>query len=367
MILKRYVLKRFLNFYLLAAAGLIGMFLMGDFFERADEFISKNTPLVDTLSYYIYKIPFVIFYMAPQAVLIATVVAIASLAKTQEITAMKACGISVTGITLPVVGMAVLISFLILACNEYIAPFTSKKMNHIYYVKVRERPTYGQVETDKIWYKSQSGAIWNIQNFDPQQSILHGIRIVFTGPQRNIERRVDCAKAVWKEGAWEFINGHIRTFDATGLVKTEYFETTRLPVPETPENFKSFKIRPEEMSLRNMYEEIKTREAEGVDVAEKWVDLNYKLSYPFIAIVLALIGIPLSLRSSRHGGVLFAVAVNLSMGVGFSFFYAMAVSLGRGGTFGPLLAAWGPIALFTAIGFYLILTLDNEKVLPFME
>ena len=47
MVLKRYVLKTFLSFYLISAGGFIGLFLIGDFFERVDEFITKDTPLVD--------------------------------------------------------------------------------------------------------------------------------------------------------------------------------------------------------------------------------------------------------------------------------------------------------------------------------
>jgi len=80
--------------------------------------------------------------------------------------------------------------------------------------------------------------------------------------------------------------------------------------------------------------------------------------------VLALLAIPLSLKSSRHGGALFALGVNLGMGFFFSFIYAMGISLGHSGAFGPLLAAWGPNLLFMALGFYLMLTLDSEYILP---
>ena len=45
-------------------------------------------------------------------------------------------------------------------------------------------------------------------------------------------------------------------------------------------------------------------------------------------------------------------------------YYAMGISLGHGGTFNPILASWGPNLLFIFIGFYLILTLDSEKLLP---
>ena len=71
--LKRYVLARFLKSYLLCAVSLIGIYLVVDIFERMDEFVSRNAPFSDLIAYFFFKIPFIIFYMAPQAVLLATV------------------------------------------------------------------------------------------------------------------------------------------------------------------------------------------------------------------------------------------------------------------------------------------------------
>ncbi|MFQ5450812.1 MAG: LPS export ABC transporter permease LptG [Nitrospinaceae bacterium] len=367
MILKRYILTEFFRLFLLSACGLVGIFLIGDFFERVDEFVSRGVPAWMLLAYYFYKIPFAFFFMAPQAVLLATVIAIASLSKNNEITAIKASGISVTGITLPIVGGAMLIALLVLASNEYIAPVTSKKMNHIFFVQVRGRATSGKIIKDKIWYKSKAGTIWNVENFDPQHSTLKGVSIFITRDDQFIQKRIDSAKAVWKDNRWEFIDGFVRSFGPEGLEKTEFFEKNYFPFSEIPSDFQIIKKRPEEMNLRKLYEEILAWQSEGKDVSKKWVDLHHKISYPFIAIVMALIGIPLSLRTSRHGGVLFSVALNLSLGIFFSFLYAMGISLGRGGTFGPVLAAWGPLALFTSIGFYLILTIDSETLLPFRK
>ena len=106
---------------------------------------------------------------------------------------------------------------------------------------------------------------------------------------------------------------------------------------------------------------------EGKDTRKSRVELHQRLSYPFISIVLALLTIPLSLRSSRHGGVLFCVGVNMAMGFTFSFLYAMGISLGFGGIFNPTLAAWGPILFFSSIGFYMILTLDSEEIIPVLK
>ena len=61
--LKLYVLKAFLRSYLLVVGSLILIYLVVDFFERVDEFVSNNAPMVDLLAYYVYKVPFIFFFM----------------------------------------------------------------------------------------------------------------------------------------------------------------------------------------------------------------------------------------------------------------------------------------------------------------
>jgi len=164
---------------------------------------------------------------------------------------------------------------------------------------------------------------------------------------------------------WEFVDGFLRTFDQEGNGTTEYFEKKIIPVLETPGDFvRNIIIHSDEMSLRELYKEIQEMTLEGKDTLKHRVEFHQKISYPFISIVLALLAIPLSLRSSRHGGVLFCVGINLAMGFVFSFLYAMGVSLGFGGFFSPLFAAWGPFILFLSLGFYLLFTLDSEYIIP---
>lgn len=363
-ILKRYVLKKFIQVYLLTICGFVSIFLLIDFFERADEFVVKNSPWQDWAGYYVYKIPFIFSYMAPQAVLLATVVTLTAFARNSEFTAMKACGIGVTGITMPILAASAIIALIVLANNEFVMPSATERMNHIFQVKVRGAQTTGQIERDKIWFKSADGTIWNINYFDPERSLMKNVSIFLYNGNRLIEERIDASAVFWNGREWEFLDGYVRDFSTAGLVKTEYFEKRVFPVAETPADFKKVQKKPEEMSAREMYSVIRAETIVGKDTEKKWVDLHRKLSYPFISVILGLIGIPLSLRTSRSGGILFCVGISLAVGLSFSFFYALGISLGHGGTFGPLLAAWGPLLIFASLGFYLILTLDSEKILP---
>ena len=371
-LLKRYVLKKFISSLLLSAIGLIGIFLVVDFFERVDEFVRRDMPYSDLIYYYIYKIPTIAFYTAPQAVLLATVITLATLAQNNEIVAMKSCGIGVTGITTPIIGSALAVALLILVSNEYVTPIATKKMNYIFEVKVQKNPVFGtgdlhiDIKRTKIWLVAKDGAIWNIRQFDPEEGRMDNVSIFYRADERSVQKRIDVTTVVWNGKYWEFFDGYIRKFRLGGIDSTVYFKKEIFPIEETLNDFiKNNKtIRSEELNLRQMNNKIQELTSEGKDTVKNRVELHQKISYPFISVVMALLAIPLSLRSSRHGGILFCVGVNLSMGFVLSFLYAMGISLGFGGIFNPILAAWGPFLFFLSIGFYFIFTLDSEELIP---
>jgi lipopolysaccharide export system permease protein len=364
-ILKRYILGQFLKTYALTVGGLVGMFIVIDGFERLDEFVIRNADVSDFLIYYFLKIPFILSYMAPQSVLVATVITLATLSRNNEFTAMKACGIGVTGLTLPIISFSVLLAAGLMVCNEFVTPITSQKINYILNIKVRGNVDQSNQVRDRIWIRSSNGSIWNINYYDPVKFLMKGVSLYTFEPNRpDIRLRIDAEGAQWDGKQWEFFNGYIRFFKPDGKNLTKHFDKEVLPVLEKPADFKKLQKRPEEMSAMYMYRAIQKQEKEGLDSTRTWIDLHQKLSYPFISVVLALIGIPLSIRSSRKGGLLFCVWVSLVTGFIFSFFYALGISFGYKGVFSPVLAAWGPCILFICIGFYLLLTMDSEKLLP---
>ncbi|MGP0628493.1 LPS export ABC transporter permease LptG [Nitrospina sp. 32_T5] len=364
-ILKRYILAQFLKTYLLMVVAMVGVFLVIDAFERLDEFVTKHGTFWDFVLYFIYKIPFILSYMAPQAILLATVVTLVGLARNNELTAMRACGISLTGITQPILSTSLIIALGLVFLNEFVTPKTSENMNYIFYVKVRGHENLHQASHQNLWLRSPNGSIWNMETFDPVNNVMYDVSLFYYDREHPVMRqRIDAQKVSWTGDQWVFEKGAMRFFSPGGLDKTQFFETQVFPVMEKPEDFNKVQKRPEEMSAREMYQNILIKESEGFDTARNRVDLHHKLSYPFISVVLALVGIPLSIRSSRRGGLLFCIGISLAIGFLFFFFYATSISLGQKGTFEPVLAAWGPCLLFITVGLYLLLTLDSEKVLP---
>ena len=198
---------------------------------------------------------------------------------------------------------------------------------------------------------------------------MDNVSIFYRLNDYSIHKRIDAKEVIWNGKQWEFFDGFIRAFVSGGLDTTIYFKKKIFPVEETLSDFiiNNKTIRSEELSLSELHKTIQELTAEGKNTLKNRVEFHQKISYPFISIVLALLAIPLSLRSSRHGGVLFCVGVNLAVGFVFSFLYAMGVSLGAGGFFSPLFAAWGPFLFFSSLGFYLIFTLDSEYIIPWLK
>jgi len=87
--------------------------------------------------------------------------------------------------------------------------------------------------------------------------------------------------------------------------------------------------------------------------------MHTKLSAPFAAFVMVILGIPFALRSSRSGGM--ALGIGTSIGIGFAYFVVNAVllSYGRSNVLPPFVAAWGANFLFALSGIWLGMTIRN--------
>ena len=89
-----------------------------------------------------------------------------------------------------------------------------------------------------------------------------------------------------------------------------------------------------------MGESLRKIEAEGYDATRYLADMHAKIAYPFIGLIVAVLGISFSLRSERSGGVIRSIGAGVAIGFSYWIIHAFALSLGRSGVIPPLLAAW---------------------------
>jgi len=348
-VLTRYVGREFLKLVGLSLGALILVYLLFDFIDRAGNFFRTDPKLIHVALYYVYKVPTIVFQLAPVSVLLACLLTLAILSRNSEITAMKAGGVSVPRIVAPIVALAALIAVISFAINEFIVPMATQRMKYVQTVYIKKQEWRDKIRKVDLWYKSP-GAIYNIDRFDPQLGRLEGVHLLHFDEAFNLVDRTDAAGAQWFNNGWTAFNGVHRTFRDNTLTGEQPFAEQRLELPETPENLKVYKRDPEQMGFRELREYVAELRREGYDVRRYVVDLHGKVSFSLISIVMAVLGVPWAIRSGRQGGVAFGIGLAVIIGVVYWIVLGFSLALGRSGALPPIAAAWGPHALFGVVG-----------------
>ncbi|MCK4852149.1 MAG: LptF/LptG family permease, partial [Candidatus Omnitrophica bacterium] len=134
----------------------------------------------------------------------------------------------------------------------------------------------------------------------------------------------------------------------------EVYKNKKIPIEESPDDFVNAQWDPRLMSYRQLSKYIRIlRFSTPVAVRRLLVELNYKLAFPFTAMVTVLVGIPFSISSGRAN-----VLIGMVRGIAAAMLYlpvtAISVALGKGGVLPPVLAAWLGNILFALWGVHLV-------------
>jgi len=352
-IITRYFHKEFFTFFFISLITSSVLYFVIDFFGKIDNFFESNVPLGIALSYFFYQIPLVVQQMIPISVLISIMLMFGLMNKHNEILALRGSGLSLFNLSYPLIGLSILIGVGSFFLSESIVPITSPKANRIWDIQVQKRHSKGAYKLSHIWYRGD-GSIYQIRTFDSRKNIIEGLTIFFFDKDFTLIKRIDADKATWNEDRWNLTDGLIQTMEADGSRKSVRFKHRSINLPESPENFKHTMKAPEEMSFWELKNYTRKIRKEGYDSTRGEVDLNIKIAFPFISLVLTLVGIPLALRKKKGG-----IPLNITIGIGISFLYLLTFGLSRSlaisGVLPPILGAWMANLLFLFLGIYLML------------
>ncbi len=267
---------------------------------------------------------------------------------------MKANGISLYRLSLPILLIAAAVCLLVFFLNEWVTPYTNERAEHIRLIEVQKQKSLGSFKQDQIWYRGQKG-IYNFRLFDVQSSTLRGITIYYLDHEMNLLMRLDAERGEWKEGHWLFHNILITRFPSGEFPTMTKVASQVVDIPETPDDFKVVQKDVETMGYGELKRYIRKLQAEGYDATRYIVDLHGKIAFSLVSLILAVIGISFSLHSERSGGIAQGIGAGLIIGFSYWLVFAFGMSLGRSGTLPPLIAAWFGNILFGCASVWLFL------------
>jgi LPS export ABC transporter permease LptG/LPS export ABC transporter permease LptF len=355
-ILDRYVFRRFFWIFTMAFFSMVAIFFIVSFFERIDSIYETQKPVGLLLSHIGYMIPGFMIQALPVSGLIAALLSLGIMSKFNEITAMKACGISLYRAVLPILLMGLLVSLFSFYLQDNVVPVTNRKSEE-YFEKIHDIPPRSHVFLDRRWVMGKDrDRIYYYRHFEPMTASFTQISL-FDLDRSNwaLKRRIYADQATLREKDLNLSNTWERRFTEGRPVTFQKAETTILPISEGTDFFIQARPETDEMNFAQLRAYIKDIEEKNFDSNRYRLNLQSKLAFPLAAFIMTLLGIPFSFSMGKRGA-LFGMGLGLLIAMVYWGALGIFKSLGMVKALSPFLAAWGPNILFGLVGIYLLLT-----------
>ncbi|HEY7166662.1 MAG TPA: LPS export ABC transporter permease LptG [Candidatus Binatia bacterium] len=348
-ILDRYLVRAFLRVFFISLVCSSSLFLIVDCFDRLGTFLDAGASLSTIARYFFYTTPLSISRVIGFATLFSTLFSLGTLARTQEVTAMRASGLSIQRISLPILMVSLLICLVTFSWNEGLVPIFAHRASMIYKVEIKNRQQQSLFGTSDIWIRGE-GSFINVDHFDVNSRALEGVTVLQINRDFSLRGLVQIPAVHWTGKQWESKEGVEWRFAPEGKLTSEKVIATP-PVTETPDDLKLLAREPEEFSFFDLQKQIADMSSKGIDTRAYNVDLQTKLAMPFISPLMVLLAIPFAVRK-QIAGVALSFGIAIVIGFGYWVLSAFCISLGHGGALSASIAAWVPTSIFSLIGIY---------------
>ena len=300
-------------------------------------------------------------YILPIAAIFATIFTIHRLVKSNEIIILFNSGLSFMRISLPLLFLALCVSFCTFIMNETVVTPANYEI-----ARLRSRIKKSEFRTNlsrtKLALRGKEGVFYNIGFYDDIQKTITNVVLEKFEKKLQMRTLIMFPKAEYTKFGWRAENVYIKSF----IDGTEIPVEINQPIPvlliktsELPSDFGKESKTPDEMNARELSHYIAERLRAGSDVSAYIVELQMRFSFPLLPFVLSLLGLSLCIKKPRIG---FASIVGYSLGISFGIWGMFAVfkSFGISGKLSPYIAAWIPIIATLSISAWILFTQQRK-------
>ena len=356
-ILRRYCFKELIYPFLLSLFLVTFIFMVGNLFDLADLLVNKGVSFFDILKLIFLMIPSLLGFILPTAVLTAILLVFGGFAQNNEINAMKASGVNLVWLVLPIVMIGFLLSFLSLFLIDQVQPRSDYRSRQLVRELVVKRPA-AYLEAGRFLKDFQGYTFW-INKIKGNR--LEGVT-VFEHEEDKPTRTIIAERG-------EVLSGT----DQKSLSIKLYNGTSDEPNPDDPSvlyklNFETFILsnitigkqrgginkKEKEMTIDELLYQLKNNEeVKTIPKKRKEIEseIHKKISFSFATFLFVLIGLPVAIIGRRGEALIsfsFAMVVVAVYYVLFVWGRMMAIN----GYLPPWIALWLPnIILLTVSGF----------------
>jgi lipopolysaccharide export system permease protein len=364
-LLDRYLLRELLVPLAFCLCGFLIFWIAFDLFGRLSDYQNRGLLPRDVAEYYLVRIPDILVLILPIVLLLALLYALTNHSRHNELTAIRAAGVSLWRICVPYVAVGLLLSAALFAINELCVPGCLKLSEQILHRREAARTNVpdNEVVSNLGLKNGRDGRTWLVETYNLKTGLMSN-RVEVDWMEADgsrcqlVARRGEYRDGVWLFGdAVEFTNGVVAA-QTNELAVPEFSET---PVDFRRENqFNKWfsethdPAQPVQIPLGTILDYLSLHpELSARNKCELHTQLQERLATPWTCLVVVLIAIPFGAVSGRRNVF---VGVASSIGIVFAFYVLQRIGLamGAGGLTPAWLAAWLPNAFFGLGGLWLM-------------
>ncbi|WP_262696294.1 LPS export ABC transporter permease LptG [Kordiimonas aquimaris] len=358
--LARYMVRMYLSRFLGILIGLTVILQMLDLLATADNVMAADgATWTSIVSYVGLRAPQLITQFIPFAALLATLLTLATLNQSSEVTVMKASGLSAHRILLPLGLASLLIGFAHFVFNETVVVEANAELEYWeendYAIDLPENESLA----GRVWLREgRSIVVVEAVSRSGKRVILDKVSIFERGDTGRLEAMVKADFAWYQNDGWTL--HEVRRFDADTHVLS-ITPSINWNIPTRPERFLALTVKADHVSMPQLWRSIKRLEEEGLPTDRLMASFLHKIAAPASTLLMPLLAAVAAFGVSRGGSLVLRLV--FGMALGFSFFVAdnFMLAMGEFGVAPPLLAAWAPFFLFLFVGYTVIFYTEEGK------
>jgi lipopolysaccharide export system permease protein len=356
--LHRYLTRQVLASLFMTVAVFTFVLLLGNVLKEILSLLVNQQVTLGTVAQAIgLLVPYVLVFALPMGLLTATLLTFGRFSADNELTAVRASGISLLSLTTPLLILSVLLSVMCAFVNLEFAPFC-------------------RGEYKRLIAKTVSANLDRLDTLLPERTIIRELQpyLIYLGRSRDGELRGVQIYELERGGTnvvstWTAPRGNVSVDKEQKLIRIVLFDAwyvgsdkgERVPVfwGQSPPVEIALKDQPRkelgvnEMTLAELLEKRRELRAQKIPSTPVDVQIHSQIAFSFACIGFTLIGIPLGIRAHRRETSV-GIAIALVLVVVYYSFLILGQSLDTRPGLYPWLIVWLPNFVFQIAGMIML-------------
>ena len=370
-LLDRYVIRNFVEPFLICFCGFIAIWLIIDLNDNHQDFLEAHATLRQVTGFYLTQLPSTVLFSVPVCLLLALLSSLSAMSRRNEIISMLTAGRSVLRVLAPVLAIGVLAAGGCLWLNWELAPH-AEGIKKIAIKQIRRGMKAGEVEpvNGHLFRDRMNDRTWFVRRFYPGQSRFDDVHIIQQTEDGRITTKWYAQHATYDAPTktWVLENGRIIEFDETGFpTRTdEFFDGVRRisDWTETPWRVSSSQLDPQNLSIPELQDYMRyNSDFPAAQLAPYRTNLADRWALPLSCFIVVLVAAPLGIVYNRRG-VLAGVASGIFIFFAMMMTRYLFLALGKGNRIDPTWSAWIPDVVFGLVGLMLLWFRSTNRDMP---